>query len=223
MGKYAGATRTQLFNMAKSGDSKALDYLLQRSEEQISNIAVSVLEKYNGGIIDKDDLMQVGRITIIKAVNNNIDYDYHISTAFNNSIKQAMLLEIAHHGYKIKYTKRQIIRKFNEYYDADDISNDIYDRINYIYNKYAIPESNYTNDLLKNFVDEYIEEALSKLTEREKDILRKRFYDGLFLDEIGKDYGVQRERIRQIEAKALRKLRHPAISRYFIDLLELYD
>ena len=222
MGKYAGATRTQLFNMAKDGDSKALDYLLQRSEEQISNIADSVLEKYNGAIIDKDDLMQVGRITIIKAVNNNSDYDYHISTAFNNSIKQAMLLEIAHHGYEIKYTKRQIIRKFNESYDADDISNDLYNRIGYIYDKYATPEY-YNDDLLKNLVDEYIEEALSKLTEKEKDIIRKRFYDELFLDEIGKDYGVQRERIRQIEAKALRKLRHPNISKYFEDLLEIYD
>ena len=68
MGKYAGTTRTQLFNMAKDGDTKALDYLLQRSEEQISNIADSLLRKYNGGILDKDDLMQIGRISVIRCV-----------------------------------------------------------------------------------------------------------------------------------------------------------
>ncbi|CAN5668567.1 RNA polymerase sigma factor RpoD [soil metagenome] len=60
-------------------------------------------------------------------------------------------------------------------------------------------------------------EALSKLTERERKILVLRFglEDGRFrtLEEVGKEFGITRERIRQIEAKALRKLRHPTYSR----------
>ncbi len=62
-----------------------------------------------------------------------------------------------------------------------------------------------------------IVEALSKLTERERKILVLRFglEDGKFrtLEEVGREFGITRERIRQIEAKALRKLRHPVYSR----------
>jgi RNA polymerase primary sigma factor len=60
-------------------------------------------------------------------------------------------------------------------------------------------------------------EALNKLSERERKILVLRFglEDGRFrtLEEVGQEFGITRERIRQIEAKALRKLRHPTYSR----------
>lgn len=52
-------------------------------------------------------------------------------------------------------------------------------------------------------------EAMETLTEREQDVLTYRYRDGLTLEETGEKYHVTRERIRQIEAKALRKLRHP--------------
>ncbi len=62
-----------------------------------------------------------------------------------------------------------------------------------------------------------IGDALSKLTERERKIIVLRFglEDGRFrtLEEVGREFGITRERIRQIEAKALRKLRHPSYSR----------
>ena len=62
-----------------------------------------------------------------------------------------------------------------------------------------------------------IAEALSKLTERERKIIVLRFglEDGRYrtLEEVGREFGITRERIRQIEAKALRKLRHPTYSR----------
>ncbi|MCC6945633.1 MAG: RNA polymerase sigma factor [Thermomicrobiales bacterium] len=62
-----------------------------------------------------------------------------------------------------------------------------------------------------------IGEALAKLSERERKILVLRFglEDGRFrtLEEVGQEFGITRERIRQIEAKALRKLRHPTYSR----------
>ena len=60
---------------------------------------------------------------------------------------------------------------------------------------------------------EKLADVLATLTERERHILEMRFglVDGYerTLEEIGKQYNVTRERIRQIEAKALRKLRHP--------------
>lgn len=54
--------------------------------------------------------------------------------------------------------------------------------------------------------------ALSSLSEHERTILAQRFQNGLTLEQVGKEFNVTRERIRQIEAKALRKLRHPTYS-----------
>ncbi|MBR5152558.1 MAG: RNA polymerase sigma factor RpoD [Clostridia bacterium] len=71
---------------------------------------------------------------------------------------------------------------------------------------------------------EQLAEVLSTLTEREEKVLRLRFGldDGRArtLEEVGKEFDVTRERIRQIEAKALRKLRHPSRSRKLKDYLE---
>ena len=71
---------------------------------------------------------------------------------------------------------------------------------------------------------EQIDDVLSSLTDREKKVLQLRFglLDGRSrtLEEVGKVFGVTRERIRQIEAKALRKLRHPSRSKRLRDFLE---
>ena len=65
---------------------------------------------------------------------------------------------------------------------------------------------------------------LSTLTPREKKVLELRFglVDGRnrTLEEVGKEFDVTRERIRQIEAKALRKLRHPSRSKRLKDFLD---
>ena len=70
---------------------------------------------------------------------------------------------------------------------------------------------------------EQLEEVLSTLTPREEQVLRMRFglVDGKphTLEEVGKEFDVTRERIRQIESKALRKLRHPSRSRKLRDFL----
>ncbi len=71
---------------------------------------------------------------------------------------------------------------------------------------------------------EQVDEVLHTLTEREARVLQLRFglEDGRSrtLEEVGREFGVTRERIRQIEAKALRKLRHPTRSRKLRDFLE---
>ncbi|MBO7388993.1 MAG: sigma-70 family RNA polymerase sigma factor, partial [Oscillospiraceae bacterium] len=70
---------------------------------------------------------------------------------------------------------------------------------------------------------EQLDEVLDTLTPREKKVLELRFgmTDGRTrtLEEVGKEFNVTRERIRQIEAKALRKLRHPSRSKKLKDFL----
>ncbi|MCH4008224.1 RNA polymerase sigma factor RpoD [Companilactobacillus sp.] len=82
------------------------------------------------------------------------------------------------------------------------------------------PEDHASYELLK----EQLENVLDTLTDREENVLRLRFGldDGRTrtLEEVGKVFGVTRERIRQIEAKALRKLRHPSRSKQLKDFLE---
>jgi RNA polymerase primary sigma factor len=82
------------------------------------------------------------------------------------------------------------------------------------------PEDNASYEMLKG----ELEDVLETLTDREENVLRLRFGldDGRnrTLEDVGKVFGVTRERIRQIEAKALRKLRHPSRSKQLKDFLE---
>ena len=84
----------------------------------------------------------------------------------------------------------------------------------------ARPEDAASHELLK----EQVAEVLDTLNDRERKVLKLRFGldDGRqrTLEEVGKEFGVTRERIRQIEAKALRKLRHPTRSKKLKDYLE---
>ena len=80
------------------------------------------------------------------------------------------------------------------------------------------------NAASQQLLREQVEDVLATLTSRERRVLELRFglEDGRSrtLEEVGKEFGVTRERIRQIEAKALRKLRHPSRSRKLRDYLE---
>ena len=84
---------------------------------------------------------------------------------------------------------------------------------------------NPAEEAARRLLAEAIEEVLDQLSEREQKVLRMRFGIGMntdhTLEEVGKQFGVTRERIRQIEAKALRKLRHPARAKKLITFVEM--
>jgi RNA polymerase primary sigma factor len=75
----------------------------------------------------------------------------------------------------------------------------------------------------REMLREQVKNALAVLSDREREVLEMRFglLDGKdhTLEEVGQAFNVTRERIRQIEAKALRKLRHPTRSRHLRDFL----
>jgi RNA polymerase primary sigma factor len=87
-------------------------------------------------------------------------------------------------------------------------------------NNSQAPSDAVTYQLLK----EQVGDVLDSISQREKRVLELRFglEDGRSrtLEEVGREFGVTRERIRQIEAKALRKLRHPTRSKKLRDFLE---
>ncbi|MGL5384059.1 MAG: RNA polymerase sigma factor RpoD [Culicoidibacterales bacterium] len=92
---------------------------------------------------------------------------------------------------------------------------------NYIEDAEGVTPDEYaTNEVLK----EQIRDVLERLTDREERVLRLRFGldDGRTrtLEEVGQEFGLTRERIRQIEAKALRKLRNPSKSNHLKDFME---
>ena len=72
----------------------------------------------------------------------------------------------------------------------------------------------------KVLTSERVVKTLEVLTPRQQDIIHRRFFDGETLDEVAIHHGVHRERIRQIEAKALRKLKHPRNAHLLKDIYE---
>jgi len=87
-----------------------------------------------------------------------------------------------------------------------------------------VPELDMFDSVANSEVKRMIKEALEKLTPKEEEIVVARFgLDGgrpKTLEEIGQIRGITRERVRQIEKKALKKLIHPARSRALRDLVE---
>lgn len=81
-------------------------------------------------------------------------------------------------------------------------------------------ETTYIQDFDKKDLEEVMNVLLGTLDNKHRKILNLRYREGLTLDEIAEKYNVTRERIRQIEAKALRQMRHPYRSEYLKPFLE---
>ena len=144
--------------------------------------------------ISCDDYEDIFENIIEKIVNNgglksNNPYQY-IYNLINSNIKR--------YNKELEAENRKITELDEDMYYTEDL---IFDQI-------------YKTELML-----HIHEILNTLTERERTVITYRFYRNYNLEETGKRFGVSRERIRQIETKALRKLRHPVRSRKLKDFL----
>ena len=132
---------------------------------------------------------------------DNTDYYYRISKNKNNHIVQQRV-------DRPQYLKEDAIFKSTDMSAADNM----------------ISEINLDSIIAKKQIKDKITQALTYLTPREERVLRMRFGVGMntdhTLEEVGLQFSVTRERIRQIEAKALRKLKHPSRSKQLKSFLE---
>ena len=236
----SAAEEIEIAKRMADGDQDAKKQLAEAN----LRLVVSVAKRYVGRGMLFLDLIQEGNLGLIKAV-EKFDYrkGYKFSTYATWWIRQAITRAIADQA-------RQLLQEYGREPRPDEIAREMgisEEKVREIIKVAQEPvsletpigeeEDSHLGDFIPDddapapaevaaftLLKEQLMEVLDTLTPREEKVLRLRFGldDGKArtLEEVGREFNVTRERIRQIEAKALRKLRHPSRSKKLKDFLE---
>ena len=239
--------KEEIKNLQK--DLDAGDEAKKRLAEANLRLVVSIAKRYVGRGMLFLDLIQEGNLGLIKAV-EKFDYrkGYKFSTYATWWIR--IPVHMVETINKLIRVSRQLLQELGREPSPEEIAAEMnmpVERVREILKISQEPvsletpigeeEDSHLGDFIQDdnvpvpadaaaftLLKEQLEEVLGTLTEREQKVLTLRFglEDGRArtLEEVGKEFNVTRERIRQIEAKALRKLRHPSRSRKLKDYLE---